>query len=473
MADLPHNLEAEMALLGALIDDNSLLERICALEPADFYDPVLGRVFDAVKSLSKAGIVADGLRLRERFKDDAGIVELGGAGPFLMRLMNAAPLTYQALEYARLIRHHAQCRAIFSVCRAAANEIVKPDADPVEVARAAERQLQALALGTRAWTTLREAGEGVVSMLREPAPRGLRSGLAKVDELLSGGFYAPDLVIIAGRPAMGKTALADVLAVNVAAADKVVGFFSMEMDPEQVAARVLARRAANDRAFSYSQLREPGNRPDPDYVASLVPRLPDTLLIDPTGAQTLAAVDAQARAMRTQMGRLDMILVDYLQLMRDPAARRENRTQEISEITMGLKAMAKRLKCPVIALSQLSRALENRADKTPQLSDLRESGSIEQDADVVLFVYREHYYLERSVPTPEEGEDRSAFSSRLARHKERMKDVEHKFKLVVGKNRHGSGGQHELYCDLSRDIISDEPPGRTPSRLYSVHDGPL
>jgi replicative DNA helicase len=198
------------------------------------------------------------------------------------------------------------------------------------------------------------------------------------------------------------------------------------------------------------------------------------LLIDPSGAQTLAGLEASARAMKRQTRQLDLILVDYLQLMRDAQARRDGRTQELSEITAGLKALSKRLGVPIIALSQLSRQVENREDKRPQLSDLRESGSIEQDADIVLFVYREHYYLERNEPQPRDKESREDFSARRSQHERRLEETANTFEIFTGKNRHGAGGREEFYCDLSMDTIADDWPishARTPRAFERGQDG--
>lgn len=472
MASLPHNLDAEQALLGALLFDNKILDRLGPLEESSFFDPVHGRIFAVARDRIKAGQLADPTTLKA-LTVEPGMVDLGGPA-YLVRLMTAAaPFAPDAIDYAALVIELAQKRAIFRACQEAAHAAIEEGSNPAEIVRATETKLRALSLGSKGWTTLREAGREVVEDLRQPAPKGLHTGLAKMDKLLAGGLYAPDLVILAGRPAMGKTALADVLATNVASSGRTVAFFSMEMDPAQIAARVLSRRSTAAKAFSYSELRQPGNRPHPSDVAPLVERLPETLLIDPTGAQTLAGIEAQLRAMRAETGAVDMVLVDYLQLMREPGMKKENRTQELSEITAGLKGIAKRFHCPVVALSQLSRALENRADKTPQLSDLRESGSIEQDADIVLFVYREHYYLERNKPVPRADEDRSEFSTRLAKHEQRLKDTAHAFKLLSGKNRHGQGGIEDLYCDLAMDVISDEPPSLGPRGSMWVQDGPL
>lgn len=472
---LPHNLEAEQSLLGALLFDNRLFERLPALTPPMFFDPVHGRIFNAIATIVRAGGNADAVTLKARFADDPGMKELNGTR-YLVQLMKfAAPLNTQALSYAELIRDLYQRREVFDLCQRTAAAALLVDAqaqDIAEVIREGERGLSSLMAGGKAFVTAREAGAEVVEGLRNPRPSGLRSGLAKVDRLLGGGLFAPDLIILAGRPAMGKTALADNLCANVAHADKVVGFFSMEMDPNQVAARIMSRRSSSTRDhFSYSSLRSPDARPAAAMVERFAKTLPETLLIDPTGAQTLAGIEASARAMRRHAGKLDLIVVDYLQLMRDAGARRDGRVQEVSEITAGLKALAKRLGVPVVALSQLSRAVENRADKRPQLADLRESGSIEQDADIVLFVYREHYYLERLNLEPFDGEERIAFDKRRDAHDTRLAETANEFELIVGKNRHSGGGAEKLWCDLAMDAIADEDPLRTPHGSRWEQDG--
>lgn len=457
MTPLPSNLEAEQALLGALLFDNQIIERLGPLKGEHFYDPVHGRLFDAAKQLISAGTVADGVRLKDWANTDPGMKELGGVR-YLMRVMDAAaPLAAQAATYSELIQDLANRRAIYRICQETAREAAALEEATGDIVHKAGRELSALMLGNTNWITLRDAGDRVYSELLQPVRGGLRTGLAKLDGLLAGGLYPPDLVIVAGRPAMGKTALADVIAANVADGGGVVGFFSMEMAPDQIAARVLARRsAATGQRFSYSDFRG-RERPDPRAVAPLLENLSRNLLIDPMGAQTLAGIEASARAMRSKVGALDLIIVDYLQLMRDPTARRDGRTQEVSEITAGLKALAKKLDVAVVALSQLSRAVEGRADKTPQLSDLRESGSIEQDADVVLFVFREHYYLERNAPTPQADESKADFSARLNQHTTRLKDTAHDLKLICSKNRHGPCGVESLWVDLSMDVVLDEP----------------
>ena len=470
MSALPHNIEAEQSLLGAVLFDNRLFDAVPMLTPAMFYDPVHGRIYDAALDLVRKGLVADAVSLRNWAKADPGIVEIGGAS-YLMRLLeHAAPLPSQAVTYAELVREMHQRRETYGAMMRLAGRSLNHDADIVEVIKQGETELSSLIAGGKGWINVREAGEAVVADLDRPASRGIRSGLMKIDRLLGGGFHAPDFIVIAGRPAMGKTALADNIALNVASAGGVVGFFSMEMDPAQIAARALSRRsAAMEYGFAYSDFRSHDRRPLSANVRPLLKRLPETLLIDPTGAQSVAGIEASARNMKRHMGKLDLGVVDYLQLIREGGGKRDNRTQELSEITAGMKSLAKRLGIPIIALSQLSRAVESRDDKRPQLSDLRESGSIEQDADSVLFIYREHYYLERRPPTPQADEDRPSFSTRLAKHDQRMRETRNMFELFTGKNRHGPGGTETLYCDLSMDVISDElTPHASPLRQDGV-----
>jgi len=465
---LPHNLEAEQALLGALLFDNVWLERIPAITPGMFFDPVHGRIYAAIVDMIRAGRTVDAIALRDRFAQDDGLHEIGGAG-YLLTLQERAGIdSLRSASYAESIRDTFLRREVFRSAQETALAALEPERDIAESIRAGERSLASLMVGGKSWVSVREAGEQIVRDLHSPAPMGLRSGLSKLDTLLGGGLYAPDFIVVAGRPAMGKTALADNLATNVSSGGKVVGFFSMEMDPPQIAARVLARRSGK---FKYSSLRSFEDRPSPELVAPYLSRLPETLLIDPTGAQTLAGIEASARAMRRQMGQIDLILVDYLQLMRDAAARRDGRVQEVSEITAGLKALAKRLGCPVVALSQLSRAVENRQDKRPILSDLRESGTIEQDADIVLFIYREHYYLSRDALEPFDDETDIAYSKRREAHDFKLARTANEVDVITGKNRHAQPGTEQLWCDLSMDMIADDWPDRTPHASRWGQDG--
>lgn len=474
MSALPHNLEAEQGLLGALLFDNRIIERLPAIAPGMFFDPVHGRIFKTIADLIRGGRLADGVTLRKRFEEDGGLKEIGGAG-YLMALMEtAAKIPAHAVEYAVETVDLYQRREAITAAEAIAHDLRKSrDESAAEIIRRGEKSLQGLTAGGKSWVSAREAGVMIAKSLDDPAPRGMKTGIAKLDELLGGGLYAPDFVVIAGRPAMGKTALADNISANVAREGKVVGSFSMEMSAEQIAARIIAKESvrASGPRVRHGSFRRKDARPDRSVVDPLVARVPETLLIDETGAQSLAGIEASAKNMRRAMGQLDLIVIDYLQLMQESGAKKEGRTRELSEITAGLKALAKKLSVPVIALSQLSRAVESRQDKRPQLSDLRESGSIEQDADIVLFVYREHYYLERATPQRGETEDRSAFAVRQTKHAELLDQTQHEIELFTGKNRHGATSKEQLFCDLAVDLIADEMPTSTPPRSRVGQDG--
>ena len=478
MITLPHNLQAEQGLLGALLFDNETLDRICTLAPGDFFDPVHGRIFAAIVNGVRAGRLMDGITVNQALAGDAGLAEIGGAGVYLMRLMEAAaPLTAQARSYALLIRDLASRRTIYRICQETAREALAPSeqaADAVDIALTAERALQAIGGGASAReVSLRDAGQRVVESLSRPY-RGLATGIAELDRLI-GGLIAPDLIILAGRPGMGKSSLAMNVALNVASdsvvdADgqvirpRVVAFFSMEMSAEQLAGRALSRRSTTSGAlaFGYSSLYAREFRPRADQVSPLLVKLPETLRIDDGAAQTIAHIRASCRDIRARFGALDLVVVDYLQLAVDPAARKDGKVQEVSAISAALKGLAKDMNIPVIALSQLSRAVEGRLDKTPQNSDLRESGAIEQDADIIVFAYREHYYLSQSEPRVREGEDESDFDKRKREWTKRKFETQNIFTAICGKRRNGPVGVAELHCDLAHDIISDPEPGNQP-----------
>jgi len=807
----PHNLDAEQAVLGALIFDNALLEKLPTLTAEMFYDPCHGRLFQHCARRITRGMVADALTLKDFAREDAGIKEIGGEGYLLTLVENAARFTSQAIQYADIIRDTHARRTLIKAAQEALGSALRPsDEMPLaEIVDKAESAFRSVLTGDGgADIGLRDAASIVTEALRKPLAPGVSSGLAAMDRTI-GGFYAPDLIVIAGRPAMGKaqpldsnvlmadgawramadlkpgdrvasvdgadsrivgiypqqgdlqsyritlsdgrsceacgehlwlvryrewptarvlstdtlremltrsryrnrlwidpingrfgehrsigidpwllgvwlgngtgatasfqistasptleqnlralgehtgyalvhqppyefrlttprgkanpllaalrdlgvancgshekfipevcfslpdydrlallrgildtdgwaerfgctryssasaqlaqdvarlarslgcwvgetqkaepiytykgerrrgrtayiltisgrqdvfrephklarissprrfhkrltiasitptriapmqciqvshpshlyitdgyipthnTSLAVNLAVNVARASKVdedgqllrervVAFFSMEMSAEQLAGRALARSAMarGNMAFSYSDLRS-RKRPHADHVAKLTQGLPDLLRINERGAHTIASLRAACRDIRSRYKALDLIVVDYLQLMADSSGRKDGRVQEITAITGGLKALAKDMQCPVIALSQLSRAVEMRQDKHPQLSDLRESGSIEQDADIVLMVYREHYYLMQQKPQQEDGETKSAFDDRELEWDARVSRSLNKMEVIVAKNRHGQTGSMELWCDLAADAIQD------------------
>ncbi len=457
----PHNLQAEQALLGALLFDNETFNRIGdRLRPAHFYDPVHGRIFEVCAGMIAKGRLADGVTLREHFARDGGLAEIGGAAYLLTLLENAARLSAHAAEYAALIYDLALRRELIRLGEDITTLAIAPPEQETaqDQIEEAERRLFSLAESgstskgfadfDKALTTSIEMAAAAYESKSDVS--GLATGLVDLDRML-GGLHPSDLVILAGRPSMGKTALATNIAFNVARnrlyasrragaegepAGGVVGFYSLEMSAEQLATRLLSDHAGieSDRIRrgkiqknEYEKLKD---------AAVELQALP--LHIDETGAIGIAQLQARARRLQRTKG-LDLIVVDYLQLVTSASRKNEGRVQEVSEITQGLKALAKDLKVPVIALSQLSRQVETRDDKRPQLSDLRESGSIEQDADVVLFVYRESYYLERAEP-------RAGTDEHFAWQKQ-VDEVRNQAEVLIGKQRHGPIGKVKLYFD--------------------------
>ncbi len=449
----PHNLDAEQALLGGILFDNEIYNRVGDfLQAPHFYDPVHGRIYAVAAELIGRGNLADGITLKSRFERDEGLEEIGGAA-YLADLLDKAAPAPLALEYARLIYDLALKRDLMRIGGEISAEAGDPetDADARGQIESAERKLYALAEAGAPgkgfvgfdMAVSRSIAMAAAAYEREGHVSGLSTGFKDIDTQL-GGLHKSDLVILAGRPSMGKTALATNIAYNVARAYKweptpeggrktieggVVGFFSLEMSAEQLATRLLSQHAE----IPSNNIRK-GEITGPEYerlrdAAVDLQSIP--LHIDETGGLSIGGVAARARRLKRTHG-LDLIIIDYLQLASGVDRRGDNRVQEITEITGGLKALAKELDVPVLALSQLSRQVESREDKRPQLADLRESGSIEQDADVVMFVFREAYYLGRAEPregTPEH-----------AAWQEQMAELGHQAEVIVGKQRHGPIG---------------------------------
>jgi len=463
---LPSNIEAEQALLGSLLYDNGAYERILdKLQAGHFHEPFHQRLFAAVETHIRKGQLAEPILLADEFKRDPAFEELGGLR-YLADLVDRAPPAANAPDYARVIYDLALRRELIRIGGDISSEAQTGDPDKTarDQIEHAEQQLYTLAESGTASTGFigfADALRGAVEMAAEAYSRdgglaGLSTGLIDLDQKL-GGLHPSDLVILAGRPSMGKTALATNIAFNVArhyawepqpdgtrktVNGGVVAFFSLEMSAEQLAMRLLAdvSGVSSDRlrkgeidASEFGRVRD---------AAIEIQESP--LFIDATGGLSIAKLTARARRLKRSSG-LDLVVVDYLQLVTGGDGRGEqNRVQEVSMITQGLKALAKELSVPVIALSQLSRQVENREDKRPQLSDLRESGSIEQDADVVMFVFRESYYLGRSEPregTPEH-----------LTWQEDMDRVDNLAEVIIGKQRHGPIGTVKLHfnADLTK-----------------------
>jgi replicative DNA helicase len=457
---LPHNLEAEHGLIGCVLFDNGAFERIPdSFRAEHFHEPLHGAIWEAITALVSAGRVADPVTVQDKVKDH-GAYEAAGGLPYLADLFDRAPPAANAADYARVITEQARRRDLIRIAGDVDHAARKDhDADAREIIEHAEAELYSLAeTGQRSGgvVTFSHALTGAVRMIGDAFERdgklaGLSTGLIDVDQKL-GGLHPSDLLILAGRPSMGKTALATNIAFNVASKYRyeaqpdgtrktveggVVLFFSLEMSAEQLGMRILADVSG----VSSDKLRK-GEIDIRDYatVRDAAIQINDSpLFVDATGALPIAKLSARARRQKRTTG-LDLIVVDYLQLVTTGRHSREsNRVAEVSEITQALKALAKELNVPVIALSQLSRQVEQREDKRPQLSDLRESGSIEQDADVVCFVYREAYYLGRAEPKPGTDEHLT--------WQDEMCACQGLADLIIGKQRHGPIGTVKLSFD--------------------------
>src|SRR6202521_3886078 len=468
----PHNIEAEQGLLGAILVNNEAFYRVSDfLNPEHFFEPIHQKVYQIARDLIRAGKIATPVTLKT-FLDAA--IDIGGMtlGQYLARLAAEATTIINAQDYGRTVYELALRRDLIRIGEDMVNVAFDAPVDfaPRAQIEDAERRLYELAESGRydgGFQRFAQALTVAVDMAAKAFQRdgklsGIATGLRDLD-IKMGGLQPSDLIIVAGRPGMGKTALATNIAYNVAKAHRaevqadgtmksinggIVGFFSCEMSAEQLATRILAEQTS----IASSMIRRGGITETDfekirDYSIELQ-SLP--LYVDETGGLSISQLTARARRLKRQKG-LDVIVIDYIQLLQGSGKRSDNRVQEVTEITTSLKALAKELNVPVIALSQLSRQVENRDDKRPQLSDLRESGSIEQDADVVMFVFREEYYLANKEPrvgTPE-----------YEKWQLDMSLVHGKAEVIIGKQRHGPTGTVELqfegqftrFSDLAQD----------------------
>jgi replicative DNA helicase len=475
----PHNLAAEMAVLGAILFDNNAYQRVSDfLKGKDFYAPANATIYEVLEKMISSGRVADGVILREHFEHQSTLSEIGGAR-YLADLLDSAAFGPEIYDYARLVHDLALRRELIQigseiVQKATKSEIDEPGEKQIE---AAEKQLFSLAergSGAQGFQTFNTAlaqsiRTAALAYQRDGKIAGVATGLDELDRML-GGFHKSDLVILAARPSMGKTALATNIAYYAAKNCKrsmgpngqmktdegaVVGFFSLEMSCDQLAGRVLA-----DVSGVPSDKMRRGDLSDRDYeqireAAATMESIP--LYIDDMGGISISQLAARARRLQRTNG-LDMLIIDYLQLV-TPSGTRKNdgRVQEVTEITKSLKALAKELQIPIIALSQLSRAVEQREDKRPQLADLRESGSIEQDADAVIFIYREAYYLERLEP--------NADDPKYADWKDQLAKKYGTAEIIISKQRHGPIGKVEVGFNPARVKFSNL------ARNYAIDDG--
>ena len=475
----PHNIEAEQALLGAMLVNNEAFYRVSDfLEPKHFFDPLHQKIFETAGHLIRSGKVATPVTLKT-FIDPA--IDIGGLTPaqYLIRLAAEATTIINAQDYGRAIYDLSIRRNLIVIGEGLVNSAYDAPVDqgPREQIEDAEKQLFQLAEtgrydgGFQAFTNAVALAIDMAGAAykRDGNLSGIATGLRDLDRMM-GGLQKSDLVILAGRPGMGKTALATNIAFNIAKSYSfdvdtdgrhkttnggIVGFFSLEMSAEQLATRIVAEQAGIP---SY-KIRRGDMQEDEFYrltdVAREIQALP--LFIDDSGGLSIAQIAARARRLKRQRG-MDIMVLDYLQLLSGSSKKGENRVQELTEITTGLKALAKELDIPVIALSQLSRQVEARDDKRPQLSDLRESGSIEQDADVVMFVFREEYYLKNKEPTPGTEEH--------FKWQAEMERIHGRAEAIIGKQRHGPTGTVQLHFDASVTRFSDlAESDRLPERL--------
>jgi replicative DNA helicase len=466
----PANTEAEQALLGAILVNNSAYGRVSEfLEPGHFASAVHGRIYAAIGKLIDRGQVANPVTLKNLFDQDGALTEIGGAA-YLARLAASAVTIINAEGYGRTIYDLYLRRQLITLGQDVVGDALRHDLDDpaLEQIERAEQKLFDLATTGQAEGGLSPLIKSLTAAIddaeaafkRSGRTVGVATGFTDLDKKL-GGLHPSDLVILAGRPSMGKTSLATNIAFNAAKAYRagrgpdgrpvaedgaIVAFFSLEMSAEQLATRILAEESgtSSDRIRRGEVRRE-----DFDKFVAASQRLAEVpLYIDDTPAISVGALRTRARRLKRQQG-LGLIVIDYLQLLRPSGERRasESRVQEISDITRGLKAVAKELDVPVLALSQLSRAVENREDKRPMLADLRESGSIEQDADVVMFIFREEYYLARAEPVRRPDESDEKYNDRHDRWRQRCEDTFGLAEIIIAKQRHGPIGTVKLHFE--------------------------
>ena len=441
---LPSNIDAEQALIGSVLVNNDIIDEVASIiNFNEFYDPVHSKIYSSIEKLHNKGMIANPITLKTSFEKDDNLSEVGGT-EYLVKLTRLSSSVKQSIDYAKIIHEKFVKRELVKISENLSEDAIdeKLEKSGEDIIQDTEKMLFDLAeRGTfnQSFLKFDQALDQTIEMATNAMKSdtgivGIPTGLNDLDERL-GGLHKSDLVIIAGRPSMGKTALATNIAYY--AAKKVlddgkktsIAFFSLEMSSEQLATRIISEQSR----IKSNDIRR-GKVTEEEFnrlieTSRNIHQLP--LVIDETPAVTIATLSNRARRIKRLFG-LNLIVVDYIQLMSSGSRRYDGRVQEISEITQGLKALAKELNVPVLALSQLSRAVEQRDDKKPQLADLRESGSIEQDADVVIFVFREEYYVANKEPkmgTTEHMEWQS-----------KMSEINGQANLIIGKQRHGPTG---------------------------------
>ena len=445
---VPKNIEAEQTILGSILANNEIFDEITdQLDKDYFFDPTHQKIFKIISNLISKGLLANPVTIKNFFNSKEELIEIGGID-YLIKLTKVSTTKNQIKYYSQLLSDLYIRRQLINISEETLEESKNKDLEisGTNILENTERKLFEIAERgeyQRSFVTFKDALKETIDMAtaaykNDQGIVGVPSGLTDLDDRL-GGLHKQDLVIIAGRPSMGKTALATNIAFNASLNIKKkdlktsVAFFSLEMSSEQLSTRILAEQS---RVKSNDIRRGKINQDDFERFIEASKNLETLPLhIDDTPAITISALSNRARRLKRKEG-LDLIVIDYIQLMTSSGYRNEGRVLEIAEITQGLKALAKELDVPVLALSQLSRQVEQREDKKPQLSDLRESGSIEQDADVVMFVFREQYYLEKQEPKPGTAEH--------VEWQEKMSQIHNEAEIIIGKQRHGPTGVIKL-----------------------------
>ncbi len=460
---LPKNIEAEQALIGALLANNKTFEKVSEfLRPEHFADPIHAKIYDIISKLITRNHVADTITLKNYFEQDGSLEEVGGYKYLIKLADSATPLT-NAEYYAQFIYDKYLRRELIATGFDIVNNATKEDldTDAAEQIENAEKRLFDLANQGENSTGFIDFSQALTDSVKhieaayqkEGKISGLPTGLDALDAK-TGGLNDSDLIIIAGRPAMGKTALATNIAYNVAefmahdkdtpAKNRGVAFFSLEMSADQLASRILSTvTQTNGHKMRTGEL----DNAEFTRIAAAVRELENIpLYIDDTPGLNINNIRTRARRLKRNKG-LGLIVIDYIQLITGTGSKKSegNRVQELSEISRGLKILAKELQVPVVALSQLNRGVESRDDKRPLMSDLRESGSIEQDADIVMFVFRENYYIQNEEPKLKSGETPEHLQKRLDEWDARKRATQNLAEVIIGKQRHGPTGSVQLF----------------------------
>ena len=445
---VPKNIEAEQTILGSILVNNEIFDEITdQLDDNYFFDPIHQKIYKIISNLISKGLLANPVTIKNFFNTKEELVEIGGID-YLIKLTKVSTTKNQIKYYSQLLSDLYIRRQLINISEETLEESKNKDLEisGTNILENTERKLFEIAERgefQRSFVTFKDALKETIDMAtaaykNDQGIVGVPSGLTDLDDRL-GGLHKQDLIIIAGRPSMGKTALATNIAFNASLNIKKndlktsIAFFSLEMSSEQLSTRILAEQS---RIKSNDIRRGKINQDDFERFIEASKNLEMLPLhIDDTPAITISALSNRARRLKRKEG-LDLIVIDYIQLMKSSGYRNEGRVLEIAEITQGLKSLAKELDVPVLALSQLSRQVEQREDKKPQLSDLRESGSIEQDADVVMFVFRQQYYLEKQEPKPGTAEH--------VEWQEKMSQIHNEAEIIIGKQRHGPTGVIKL-----------------------------